>query len=414
MPETWSRRSLLATLSATALAGCPAASDDSDPTPTDTPTETATATATPESPDTPAPPESIDSEWPLPDHDRGRSNYAAEATGPTEAVAELWSVTADATLSAPVVAGETVYAGGDDGVVRALDVRTGAERWQQSVGPTAGTPRIVEGTVYVPGDDTIVALDPGEGTERWAVETEPLGDFVAAGHGLYYVTDDPGVDQIDEEPSVVALGRGGEEHWRTAIEDPWEATVFAADDRVFVPTDTYDRRPWMLGVETGDVLNDRRPMRGADFPSGRFYRGGHVVSIDGFFGNLRSIAVAAGASGWSRDIGKGGTYAASGSGDRVYVLHNPYEESGVRLLALSVASEGVEWEVSGLSFWTQPAVVADEAVVVNTEDGLRCFDPDDGGELWSGPSDVGGSALALVDDLLVTTDGSTVRALRPP
>jgi hypothetical protein len=54
------------------------------------------------------------------------------------------------------------------------------------------------------------------------------------------------------------------------------------------------------------------------------------------------------------------------------------------------------------------------AVLVDTGERLRCFDPDDGEELWDRPGDVVGERFAVVEDMLVTTDGSTVRVLRQP
>ena len=107
MPDTWSRRTLLASAGVAALAGCLGGDDDPGDTPTETPTDTpeadtATATPTATAEPTPATPDSVDSAWPVPDHDSGRSNYAPGASGPTDPVAQLWTTAVGASLSAPV------------------------------------------------------------------------------------------------------------------------------------------------------------------------------------------------------------------------------------------------------------------------------------------------------------------------
>jgi outer membrane protein assembly factor BamB len=430
MPDDWSRRALLATVGTTALAGCltgpPADGGGRTDTPT-TPRAGGTPTAggdpdTPSTPDqpptpeptaTPEPPATVGSEWPLPDSGPGGSRFTA-ATGPTDRVAELWSASAGAGLSAPVVADGTVFVGTEDGVVHAFDAPTGDDRWRRSIGATAGAPRVVDRTVYVPGDGALVALDARDGTERWRVGTDPLGDVVAAEHGLYYVTDDPDIEAIDERPSVVGLDHGGDERWQTTIEDPWQATVLVSPDRIFVPTGSYDMRPWMLATDTGDVLNDRRPIRGADFPSARCYRDSRLFSVDGFFGNVRAIPPGDGPPGWSWGDGSPGQFAVAAGPDRLYVANSPYDDSGAGLFALSVADGTVQWEVSGLSGTTARPVATAETVLVDTGESFRSFAPSDGSELWSGPTDLVGDAFVVVDDLVVTTDGRTVRALRPP
>jgi hypothetical protein len=246
------------------------------------------------------------------------------------------------------------------------------------------------------------------------VGTDPLGDLVAAGHGVYYVTDDPDTEAIDERPSVVGLDHDGAERWRTTVADPWQATVLASPDRVFVPTGTYDMRPWMLATDTGDVLNERRPIRGADFPSARCYRDGRLFSVDGFFGNVRAIPPDDGPPGWSWGDGSPGRFAVAAGPDRLSVVNSPYDDSGGRLFGLSTTGGVAEWETSGLSGWTQPPVVTRETVLVDTGDTLRAFAPDDGSEQWSRPADPIGDRFVVVDDLVVTTDDRTVRVLRPP
>ncbi|MEF8853436.1 MAG: PQQ-binding-like beta-propeller repeat protein [Haloarculaceae archaeon] len=439
MTERWSRRALLASIGAVAVAGCTSsdgpggtAPPTDSPTPAPTPTRTAsptdvhtvsgtdrdgtpstTETASPGSPTetgaatpdgTPTAPASVGSDWPVPGADAGRSN-AVPAAGPTEAVAELWRVSAGTSLSAPVLAGSSVYVGGDDGTVRALDAATGESRWSVPAGDSAGTTRVVDGSVFVPVDGGLVALAPGDGREQWRVDTPDRRGLLVATHGVYWV-DESG-------PTVVALGLDGDERWRTDIADPWEPRVFASEDRVFISSGPYDSRFWRLTVDTGEQLN-RDPRRGADFPAEQCYRDGTVYAVDAFFGNVDATAVTDTGSGWRASVPPGGE-AGGGlvavGADRVYYTANVDDEPG--LTALSRSDGRVAWtaEVSP-TILGRPAVGTD-SVVVPTTDGLRGFDPADGNQQWASGVDVGDRG-ALADDLVFTTVDGSVVAYRPP
>ena len=410
MPENWSRRALLGSLGTAALAGCIVDDRASgvDSTRTTSPEDGTTSdldgeTATP-SRDEPATPERIRSDWPMPGADPGRSNYAAGASGPTEPVAELWTTTTDASLSAPIVADGTLYLGGDDGVVRALDARMGAERWEGSVGAPAETPWAIDGKLVVPTSEGVVALDPRDGTETWQVETPDRASVLVASHGVYWLS--------RRDSSVVGLARAdGSERWRTVIRNPWEPYLFASDESVFVSSGTHDRIPWTLDPESGEVVG-REPRSGADFPAERFYLDGTIYAVDGFFGNVVATPVADGERGWSEGVTGLGTYAISGGASRVYYVANAGEKPG--LYALSRSNGAVEWHTDAAAGFVRRPVVAEEAVLVRTDDALRCFDPTDGTEQWSHPGDDIGERFVVADDLVFATRDDTVRAFRPP
>lgn len=425
MSEHWSRRAFLATLGVTTLAGCQTdTGGDGAATPGDA------STATPETPDTdgtqthggsddsertppeaePETPDSIDGAWSQPAHDAGRSNYAPGSAGPTSRVASLWGVTTDGSLSAPVVAREAVYVGGEDGLVRAFDAATGTEDWHRSVGDAAGTPRVLDGRVYVPGEGAIHALNE-DGSDAWSVETAPLHDVVVTGSGVFYLADDTDGDD-DDRGVVVALDTAGEQRWRTTVEDPWEERIFAGAGRVFVPSGPYDFQLWAFDGATGEFLPDRKPARGADFPETRFYREGTHYMVEGFFGSIDARPVTDDGVNWSAGLEAGGTFGIAGGGDRVYVAQNTHDSEGVRLFALSRESGSTVWEQSLEGFPGRP-VVTSEGVYTRTDARFRCFDPADGTERFSQPSESVGEQFVVVDDLVVTIQDSVVRALRP-
>lgn len=403
MPDRRSRRAFVSTLCAVALCGCGTPSDTSSQAGRATPTTT---------PETPPRPAAVDGEWRRPRYDSGKSSYTPESTGPAETVGELWRTPVGRAPSGPVIANETVYVGGSDGTVRAVDVITGTERWQHQVASATGTPRVLDNLLYVPTAETVIALSVEDGTEMWRVDTAERADLVVANHGLYYIETHSATDESTPGPAVVGLSRSGERRWRTPIEDPWSPPIFAMAERIFVSTGSYSPMSWMLGARDGAVLNESRPERGADFAAEQFYREGRIVAIDGFFGNLRVRQVTEGQGGWSADIGDGGSYTATGHGEQVYVIHNAYDD-GVRLLCRSSSTEHAEWEVDDVPSGLQPPVATDETVFVGSERELRCYHAADGRSLWRATAEQSWGQVAVVDDIVVATDGSTLRALTP-
>lgn len=411
MAEHWSRRALLATLGTTALAGCVADTDLNAPVDEES-TRTPTSPVTSGEPSTPRPdptaPEHLETDWPMPGFDPGRSNYTPDAPGPTEPVAELWRRSTDATLSAPVLVDGTLYVGGDDGVVRAFDARTGDDRWRASVGAPAGTPWWFEGRLFVPTDEAVVALDAGDGTEAWRIDTPDRAAVLVAPSGVYSLS-------AREPPAVARHAReDGERLWRTEIERPSEPPLFAGDGRVFVSSGTHDFRFWHLAVDSGALLSDA-PRGGNDFPAEQFFMGSTVYAAGSFFGKVRASAVGEGGDGWLQsDLNPGGRDGGelSGGGDRVYYTSNT--DDGPGLYALSATDGSVAWTADVAPAITGRPVVANESVVVPTGEGRRCFDPSDGTELWAGPPDGAGGRFVVVDDLVYAAAEGGVRALRPP
>lgn len=390
------RRALLATLGALPLPGCIASDDPGD--------GSGDPSATPD--DGPEPPARIDSSWPMPAADVGGSNHASGAAGPTSMVGELWSMTLEAPLSGPVLADGTVYVGDADGSVRSVDARTGEAGWQQSVEPEAGTPWVMDGSVFVPTADSVHALAAGDGTQQWSEEARAVAEFLVAPHGVYYVTG-------ETEPTLVGLDPDdGSERWRTNFAEPWAGPLFADDGHVFVPSGTHDSFPWIFAADSGEFVGDRRPERGADFAAEQFLHDGVVYAADGFFGRVRAERLTAEGYTlrWDAGIDAYVGFELAGGGDRVYFQAEAGEEPG--LYALSTGDGAEAWVNDGVKAIVGRPVVADEAVLVLTDDALRCFDPADGSERWSYPRDGVGRRFIVADDLVFTSVGETLRALR--
>jgi outer membrane protein assembly factor BamB len=108
--------------------------------------------------------------------------------GPREFHRVKWKFpTGDRIVSSPVHADGTIYFGGDDGNVYAVDAADGRQLWKRRTGgPVAATPAINGDLLYVGSyDGKFYAFDKRTGAPRWKFATEGERRFEAKGlHGL--------------------------------------------------------------------------------------------------------------------------------------------------------------------------------------------------------------------------------------
>ena len=83
----------------------------------------------------------------------------------------------------PLVDGDVVYAGCNDGRLYALALATGQERWRYEAKEPLGTrPALADGTVYVASlNDTVFAVDARSGAWKWHQRREPPEGFTVRG-----------------------------------------------------------------------------------------------------------------------------------------------------------------------------------------------------------------------------------------
>jgi len=96
-------------------------------------------------------------------------------------------VTGDWVVSSPVWADNTLYFGGDDGNIYAVNPNTGQQVWKYSTGgPVPTTPAVIDGTLFAGSyDGKFYALDSKTGQTKWKFATEGERRFEAKGiHGL--------------------------------------------------------------------------------------------------------------------------------------------------------------------------------------------------------------------------------------
>ncbi len=121
---------------------------------------------------------------------RGDASHTGVYTGPAprEFHRIKWKFpTGDRIVSSPVIQDKTLYFGGDDGSVYAVDAETGRQIWKRATGgPVSSTPAVANGIVYVGSyDGKFYALDAHTGALKWKFATDGERRFEAKGlHGM--------------------------------------------------------------------------------------------------------------------------------------------------------------------------------------------------------------------------------------
>ena len=112
--------------------------------------------------------------------------YSAQA--PREFHRVKWKFpTGNRIVASPVVHGNVIYFGSDDGNVYAVEAESGEQVWKATTrGPVPSTPAIADGVVYVGSyDGKFYALDAQSGATKWKFATEGERRFEAKGlHGM--------------------------------------------------------------------------------------------------------------------------------------------------------------------------------------------------------------------------------------
>lgn len=283
-----------------------------------------------------------------------------------EAGTPLW---AGATFDAGLV-----YAGGDDGVLHAIDATTGAERWAfRAGGPIRSRARVVGGAVYLQADDGVVyRLDAADGSVAWQT---PLVEA-----------------SINRVPPGSPASR---------------YDLFAADvvvDRARLYVGTHDGKLVALDAADGHRL--------WEFTTGDAVLAAPAV-VDGvaYFGSfdhhVYAVNAETGALLWRHDTGAPVTSTPAVADGNVIVGSRSYD-----VLGLDADDGAVQWKRYVWFSWIEsPASLFDRVAYVGSSDATKVFalDPRTGETRWQ--RDVCGRALgqpAVTDThVYVGTSGQT-------
>lgn len=251
--------------------------------------------------------------------------------------------------STPVVNGETIFFGSDDGNFYALDLSSGEEIWRFSTdGLVRSRGAICDGKVVFAGDDGLLyALDPVSGAVVWELDTEsgdisrrlpapdpPYDyDYIASSpvcfEGNVYVGSAAG------DLLAVDLA-SGKEDWRFETNGKIRSTPLAHGGRIYLGS--WDQHIYALDAATGEEI-------------WKFDTGGIVQS--------------------SPAMGEGMLFVGS---------RNP------KVFALNMDTGEPAWEyVHADGSWVESSAVhADGTVYIGSSDALalQALNPADGAELW--------------------------------
>ncbi len=267
--------------------------------------------------------------------------------------------------------GDTVYAAGHDGKVRALDAANGKQRWQVdtdlelSAGPGVGSGLVVVGT----SDGDLVALDAANGKERW--KTRVTGEILAP-------------PLVEGEQVIVRSVEGrlrslsastGKEEWMVEDVVPrlslrgTATPVAVGSDIVVCGFDT--GKIMAVTLAKGEILwqtqlttpHGRTELqRLSDVDSAVIVSGKDIYAV-GYQGRVAMLALDSGQIWWSRDMSSYRGLAIDD--DQVYV-----STSDGDVVAMRRSDGVVAWQQKGLARRSLSAPAVDgDAVVVGDYDG---------------------------------------------
>ena len=156
------------------------------------------------------------------------------------------SVGPDGAASTPAVAGGTVFCGGLDGTVYAVDAATGTGTWRVDVGETVhGSPAVADGLVFVGSsgfdDNHVYALDAATGERRWVV-----GETMSDIRGSPAVVD--GTVFVGYGGDLYALHTGtGQPIWSVTLRGTSVSSVAVSGGRLFVESNDQ----YLYALESG-------------------------------------------------------------------------------------------------------------------------------------------------------------------
>jgi eukaryotic-like serine/threonine-protein kinase len=165
--------------------------------------------------------------------------------------------TRGAIYSSPAVWGNRVYTANNNGVLTALDARSGRVLWRfQSAGTDMySSPAVADNSVFVGGgyatidDPHFYAIDATTGKLRWKLNT--AGSFVASpafSNGVVYIADNAGY-------AYALRADSGRVMWRSAVGGSVSSSPALSDGILYVASD--DGQVSALHADTGLVLWQR-------------------------------------------------------------------------------------------------------------------------------------------------------------
>jgi outer membrane protein assembly factor BamB len=276
--------------------------------------------------------------------------------------APVWSLDAGSPLWAgPTFADGTVYAGGQDGRMHAVDARTGHERWSlRAGGPIRTRPTVAGASLYFQADDGFLyklAAASGEVVWRVQVVSKPIerlpfdnpksrfdrfgSDVTVAGGRLYLGTHDGRLVAIDPAR--------GEKAWEFASGDSVLAAPSVQGDRVFFGS--FDGCVYALEAASGKLVW-KRDTRGPVVSTPALVGGRVIVGNRSY--DLLCLDAASGEPVWTRYIWFSWVESSATARDGVVYVGS---SDAAAVYAFDAGSGALRFKTDVYGWaWGQPAV----------------------------------------------------------
>lgn len=361
--------------------------------------------------------------------------------------AEQWRYDAGfGAVGPPATGHDTVFIGGEDKAVHAIDAASGSRMWRYETGGSCARRLAIDesetqtdtgATAYVESEDaTLYALRDGKA--RWQFETHVVADPPVLADGTVYLPDKVYVDGQDRGRLYALDARTGQRQWMFRTDREYLSLSTVAGDtvvcmdrqvdpdldgrqsRLYTLEATDGTERWAVEME-GDVI---AAARAGGVVAALVRR--HEVSDEGrdiAADELRAFDIGSGARRWSRSAGTTGTEVLLVTDKSVY--------TGVdgAFVAYDIGTGEVRWRIEGFNGGgSDPVQIVDGTVYlpVRTDDensgSVLAVAADDGSSRWErsvadvfgDPAEVG--QVSVAGDTVYATNRwspSTVVAMRP-
>lgn len=262
----------------------------------------------------------------------------------------------------PAIDGDLAYVGANDGVVRAVNHRTGVLEWELATGgDVRGEVAVGADANYVVSDDGLLYAFDDAGEVLWKTRLSKASDARADynNYGSRPTIADGVVYAAGEGGVVVAVAADdGAVEWRVDLGSPVEVNLLVANGRLHVGT--MGRKHFALDIANGDVVWELRTLGAVTTNPGLF---SDTLVVGSRSANLQAREEATGERVWT--VKFGGSWIQSGTtalgADALVVGSSDYR----MVRAFTIADGTQRWAYRTVGWpWAQPAV-ADGVVYAN-------------------------------------------------
>lgn len=357
--------------------------------------------------------------FPLFRYDAANTGYVPDGEGPTDGIAEAWSLDLGESIRAsPVVADGIVFISNADGSIRALDVADGTERWTYSVDRSPlvaaalgdDVAYLLEGRAEE-GDVTARSLTDGD--ERWREQVTQIGPPVRAPalfEDTLYLIGAGGLTAVDTDDRSRL--------WtKTGVSVSSLTAAVSADALYFggaVGEESENGTRGLVALDSNDGTV-RWTFEIEEFVSSSPALGDGTVYVGGENETVYAIDTEDGTERWSaRTDGRVAASAAltDHDGGTVYTADS---EGVVYALDSDDGTERWRFETDDVVL-SSPAVVSDTVYVAAQDRNVYALAVEDGTERWQFATDGSmiSSPAVVANTLFVGTENGTFYALTEP